>query len=110
MIRLVRRLELLAAAEDVDVAVIFDGKPHADVRSTEGSGVEVGFAGTGRNAADRVIAARVREHSTPGEVLVVSSDRRLVASVKAAGGRSTGAGGFISSRLPRDDGQIASPP
>lgn len=84
----------------IAVEVVFDGRPHATVAEagTE-AGVAVAFAGSGANAADREIAAMVREDERPDGVLVVSSDRRLRAAVKAAGGHSTGAGGFVSRRL-----------
>lgn len=101
MAALVGRLARLAEQRPaLRVGVVFDGRPHAAVEAAaEGTGVEVGFAGPGADAADRLIAAMVREDSAPGAALVVSSDRRLVAAVKAAGGRSTGAGGFVRETL-----------
>lgn len=82
------------------VEVVFDGRPHAAVEAAAAeAGVAAEFAGGGADAADRRIAALVRDDPEPSSVLVVSSDRRLVAAVKAAGGRSIGAGGFVR-RLP----------
>ena len=76
------------------VEVVFDGRPHQAVLDAA-EAVDVSFAGAGANAADREIAARVRAAEAPQTVLVVSSDRRLIAAVKAAGGASRGAGSFL---------------
>lgn len=94
MARLVRRLGVLAEREQVPVMVVFDGRPEQAVERAAAEGVEVAFAPGGPDAADKVIAARVRESQQPEELLVVSSDRRLAAAVKAWGGRCVGAGGF----------------
>lgn len=101
MAGLVGRLATLAREEPgLRIEVVFDGRPHAGVLvAAEGAPVEVGFAGAGRDAADREIASRVRGADDPGSILVVSSDRRLAAAVKAAGGRSVGAGQFARERL-----------
>lgn len=100
MERLVSRLGALAEGHAIEVAVVFDGRPHGRVEAAgERAGVGVGFASGGANAADREIAARVRADADPAAVLVVSSDRRLAAAVKAAGGRTVGAGGFVRRRL-----------
>jgi predicted RNA-binding protein with PIN domain len=98
--RLVARLAALAAEEPgLAVEVVFDGRPHDGVLEQASASVEIAFAGAGANAADREIAARVRAAKHPAQVLVVSSDRRLAASVKAAGGVCVGAGGFVRQRL-----------
>lgn len=100
MERLVVSLGRLAQEHPaIEWEVCFDGRPHEGVLAAAGTaGVAAGFAGGGRDAADRLIAARVRELAAaqPGRaVLVVSSDRRLAAAVKAAGGRCVGSGGFL---------------
>lgn len=101
MARLVDRLAGLAEREPgLRIEVVFDGGPHERVLSSAPSSVEVAFAGGGADAADREIARRVRAAVRAGAVLVVSSDRRLAASVKAAGGASVGAGAFLRERLP----------
>ena len=111
MERLVGELAELAARLGSGVAVeaCFDGRPHERVVAAGGAGVAVSFAGGGADAADRVIAARVRElRDARGpedgpRVLVVSSDKRLGAAVKAAGGATVGAGAFVRAELgPRD--------
>jgi predicted RNA-binding protein with PIN domain len=99
MRRLVLRLNELATREGTPVLVVFDGRPHKGVAAAAGPGVEVEFAPGGPDAADRVIAARVRSHPDPAGLLVASSDRRLRNAVKAAGGRSIGAGELIRTRL-----------
>lgn len=100
MERLVRRLGALADQRGIEVEVVFDGRPHARVEDAGAdSGVSVGFASGGANAADREIAARVRADADPAAVLVISSDRRLAAAVKAAGGRSAGSGRFVRRQL-----------
>ncbi len=95
MVRLLGRLQPLAGPPPaLTVEVVFDGRPHQAVLDAA-EAVDVSFAGAGANAADREIAARVRAAETPRGVLVVSSDRRLIAAVKAAGGASQGAGSFL---------------
>ncbi len=102
MERLVGDLCALAARLGGETAleVCFDGRPHERVAAAGGTVVEVTFAGPGRNAADRMIAARARELGPGGHrVLVVTSDKRLLAAVKAAGASSTGSGGFVREHL-----------
>ena len=94
MRRLLVALDDLACGQDLPVEVCFDGSPHAAVAAAATDRVSVSFAPGGPNAADREIAARVRADEEPARLLVVTSDRRLQASIKAAGGRSTGSGGF----------------
>jgi predicted RNA-binding protein with PIN domain len=94
MAALTRRLDALAAAEGIDVTVIFDGRPHRRVEAAAEM-VEVGFAPGGPDAADREIVARLRADDDPGAIVVVTSDRRLRNSVKAAGAASIGAGELL---------------
>ncbi len=101
MERLVGDLCALAARLGGETAleVCFDGRPHERVAAAGGGDVAVTFAGPGRNAADRMIAARARELGPGHSVLVVTSDKRLLAAVKAAGASSTGSGGFVREHL-----------
>lgn len=86
----------------LEIEVCFDGRRHERVGiAAAKAGIGVSFAGPGPDAADRMIAARVRERSAEARVLVASSDRRLAAAVKAAGGSSVGAGGFVRRHLGR---------
>ena len=94
MVRLTRRLDALAAAEDIEVTVVFDGREHARVLNA-GEVVSVGFAPGGRDAADREIVRRIRADSDPASIVAVTSDRRLRAAIKAAGATSVGAGELL---------------
>jgi len=93
MERLTRRLGALAAA-GAEVTVIFDGRPHRRVEAAAGA-VAVGFAPGGRDAADREIVARLRADPDPAAIVVVTSDRRLRGSVKAAGAGSISSGELL---------------
>lgn len=97
MERLIEELEAFAAASGDEVAVVFDGRPFA---LDDGGLVEVGFAPGGRNAADHAIADRVRAEPEPHAITVVTSDRELADSVRAAGADVLGSGSFRS-RLDR---------
>ena len=82
------------AAEGVDVAVVFDGRPPAGLEDLDLGGIEVAFAGTGRTADDEIVR-RVGIDPEAGSVTVVTSDRPLADRVRAAGaGEVTGAGRF----------------
>ncbi|HZD65248.1 MAG TPA: NYN domain-containing protein [Acidimicrobiales bacterium] len=79
------------------VAVVFDGHPPG----VPGVGaVEVAGAPGGPDAADDEIARRVAADRHPEELVVVTSDHRLVARVRAAGARVVGATGFRRRLLP----------
>jgi len=87
--RLVERLERFAAAHDVPVTVIFDGRP---IEAGGGERVQVAFASRGgRNAADDDIAKLVVRHPDPGSLTVVTSDRELAARVHDDGAQVVGA-------------------
>lgn len=92
--RLVGRLEALAASEDVEIGVVFDGRRHERVAHAADA-VEVGFAPGGRDAADKEIVRMIRADEHPASIVAVSSDRRLRAAVKAAGASSIPAGDLL---------------
>jgi predicted RNA-binding protein with PIN domain len=94
MAGLARRLDALAVGEDVDLEVVFDGRPHRRVEAAAET-IAVGFAPGGPDAADREIVARLRSDPDPGSIVVVTSDRRLRNSVKAAGASSIPAGDLL---------------
>lgn len=104
--RAMRRLleNLVPVSERWEVTVVFDGKPHARVESASPAAVEVVFAPGGPNAADKEIVRRIRRLEDPGAALVVSSDRRLRASVKAAGAHSIGSLEFRREHLAPEAG------
>ena len=88
MQQLVHELEVL----DDPVTVIFDGRPF-DVQDT--GDIDVRFASrSGRNAADDDIAELVAGAAYPEELTVVTSDRELVARVRAHGVEVMGAKQF----------------
>jgi predicted RNA-binding protein with PIN domain len=91
--RLVQRLESFAAARDVAVTVVFDGRPHD---AGGGMHVAVRFARRGgRDAADDEIAALAARHPEPATLRVVTSDAGLAERVRAAGADVVGAGAFL---------------
>jgi predicted RNA-binding protein with PIN domain len=94
MERLTRRLQDLATSEQIELTVVFDGREHARV-SAAAEGITVGFAPGGPNAADHEIVRLIRADPDPASIVAVSSDRRLRASVKAAGATSVGAGELL---------------
>jgi len=94
MAALTRRLDALAAGEDLELTVVFDGRRHERVAAAA-ERIDVGFAPGGPDAADREIVARLRGDADPGSIVVATSDRRLRNSVKAAGSRSISAGELL---------------
>jgi len=105
MERLVRRLDAFAAREGIEVTVVFDGREHERVASAAES-VVVGFAPGGRDAADREIVRRIRADADPAAMVAATSDRRLRASVKAAGASSVSAGELLR-RIERSEERSA---
>jgi len=94
MERLTRRLDALVEREDLELTVVFDGNEHARV-SRAADRVAVRFAPGGRDAADREIVRMIRADGEPGSITAVTSDRRLRASIKAAGAASVPAGELL---------------
>lgn len=98
MARLAADLGAWASARPGDtVAVVFDGRPR-DVGAP--AHVDVAFAPGGRNAADDEIARRVTADTDPASLTVVTSDRELVARVRAAGAGVEGARAFRARLYP----------
>jgi len=102
MARLAADLDVWAASRPDDaVAVVFDGRPRAiGIAPTPLERVDVGWAPGGRDAADDVIAARVRDDADPGSLTVVTSDRELAARVRARGASVEGARAFRARLYP----------
>jgi predicted RNA-binding protein with PIN domain len=87
--RLVDQLERFAAARDVAVTVVFDGRAHD---AGGGRRVAVRFARrSGRDAADDEVAALVERNPEPESLVVATSDAALADRVRAAGARVVGA-------------------
>jgi predicted RNA-binding protein with PIN domain len=100
MARLTADLDAWASSrsEDDAVAVVFDGRPRE--LGPPPARVEVGFAPGGRDAADDEIARRVLADPDPASLTVVTSDRELVARVRAAGAEVEGARTFRARLYP----------
>lgn len=89
--RLVSAIDAWAQREGESVSVVLDGRPKP---VGEPILVEVTFAGSGRDAADRVIAEAVEAHEEPGALRVVTSDRQLAERVGVAGAAIVSARSF----------------
>jgi predicted RNA-binding protein with PIN domain len=88
---LVDALDALAAGNDPQVAVVFDGRP-IELHPRR---VDVRFAPrSGPNAADHEIVHLVQGDPDPGSLTVVTSDRALAEQVRGLGATVEGAGGF----------------
>jgi predicted RNA-binding protein with PIN domain len=87
-------LERYAAATGEDVRVVFDRQP-PDVAPGAHGGVVVAFASRrGRDAADHDIVQMVAADPDPGDLRVVTSDRRLVEQVRQLGAQVTSSTSF----------------
>jgi predicted RNA-binding protein with PIN domain len=92
MARLVEQLDEYVRATSEPVTVVFDGAPFSLPRPASVGKeryrpeVSVVFADRpGQGAADEEIERRVQDAHDPSALTVVSSDKRLVAAVRAAG-------------------------
>ncbi len=94
MERLTRRINAFAQREGLEIVVVFDGHEHARVQRAAGR-IDVRFAPGGPDAADHEIVRMVRDDDSPESLTTVSSDRRLRASIKAAGAASVPAGELL---------------
>lgn len=92
MARLVGRIELWARTAGEEATVVFERPPEPPVESEL---IEVAHAPESRpDAADDEIVRRVGAADEPGELVVVTSDRRLAGRVKAIGAAVETAGAF----------------
>jgi predicted RNA-binding protein with PIN domain len=83
MVRLVELLERFAEASGEEVTVVFEQPPSPPIDSEL---VEVAHAPRARpNAADEEIVRRLGVDRDPGEIRVVTSDRRLAEQARVAG-------------------------
>jgi predicted RNA-binding protein with PIN domain len=99
--RLIGELDRLAAVTGDEVTVVFDRRP-ADVEPGRHGAAEVAFASRrGRNAADDEIVRMVGADPAPGDLRVVTSDRRL-----AERARDLGASVVPASRFRRRVDQV----
>ena len=85
--RLVSRLQAYAGRTGKRVTVVFDrGMPGGRSENLSRGRVQVVFAPTGRNA-DRVLIERIRRARNPQGLIVVTSDREVVAAAEGRGAR-----------------------
>lgn len=83
MVALVDRLEQWALADQADVTVVFEQPPDPVITSEV---VTVAHApAAAADSADDEIVRLINARAQPGEVVVVTSDRKLAARVAAAG-------------------------
>ena len=85
--KLVIRLRSYCARTSKRVTVVFDhGLPGGHSRELSGGGVEVVFAPTGRTA-DGILCERIRRARDPRGLMVVTSDRQIIAVAQSRGAR-----------------------
>jgi predicted RNA-binding protein with PIN domain len=95
-LRLVERLQRLAAATGDEVAAVLDGRPSAALPEGAHEDVVVLYATRpGRDAADDRIVEVVEGDDEPGTLLVITSDRELARRVHALGAEVGGAGTLL---------------
>jgi len=93
--QLVSRLQAYAGRARKRVTVVFDrGMPGGISRALSAGRVEVVFAPTG-SSADRVLRERIRRTRDPRGLIVVSSDREVIAAAQDRGARVVRAQEFV---------------
>jgi hypothetical protein len=98
--RLVSRLQAYAGRTGKRVVVVFDrGMPGGRSQTLSGGRVEVVFAPTGCNA-DGVLIERIRRARNPRGLVVVTSDREVVAVARRRGARVVRAEAFLGELEP----------
>jgi predicted RNA-binding protein with PIN domain len=94
--QLVWRLQGYAGRTGKQITVVFDrGMPGGRSENLSAGHVEVVFAPTGRKA-DRVLRERIRRSRNPRGLIVVTSDREVIAAAQARGARVVRAEAFAS--------------
>ena len=94
LVRLIDELERWRAHAGVELIAVADGEP-GGVAPGSYYGVEVRFAGPGRDAADREIERVVGARVAEGVCWVATSDRALRDRVRERGAEVEGAGRFL---------------
>jgi uncharacterized protein len=85
--KLTARLRAYCARTGKRVTVVFDrGLPGGRSHELSGGGVEVVFAAAG-GTADGILRARIRRARNPRGLIVVTSDREVIAVARARGAR-----------------------
>ena len=98
--QLVSRLQGYGGRTGKRVTVVFDrGLPGGRSQALSGGRVEVVFAPTGRKA-DRVLMERIRESRNPRGLLVVTSDREVIAVAERRQARVIRSEAFVAELEP----------
>ncbi len=85
--KLAVRLRAYCSRTGKRVTVVFDhGLPGGRSHELSGGGVEAVFAATGRSA-DGILRERIREDRDPRGLIVVTSDREVIATAQTRGAR-----------------------
>jgi hypothetical protein len=83
---LVKRLQHLALADEVDLTVGIDGQPLKDLPEGMQDGLQLLYATRhGPNAADDRILDFIRAHEHPASLSLITSDRKLRESAESIG-------------------------
>jgi predicted RNA-binding protein with PIN domain len=97
--RLLSRLQHAVAYSGLEITLVLDGRPLADLPEGEHGGVAVCYARrAGRDAADDRIVELVDTSGDASTIRVVTSDRDLVDRVTELGATAEGAGTFLGRR------------
>jgi predicted RNA-binding protein with PIN domain len=94
--KLTARLRAYCARTGKRVTVVFDrGLPGGRSHELSGGDVEVVFAATGRTA-DSILRARIRRTRNPRGLIVVTSDREVIATARARGAQVVRSEEFVT--------------
>ena len=93
--QLVSRLQAYAGRTGKRVTVVFDrGLPGGVSRELSGGRIKVVFAPTS-SSADRVLRRRIRNERNPPGLIVVTSDREVIAAAEERGARVVRSEAFV---------------
>jgi predicted RNA-binding protein with PIN domain len=86
-VEVLRRVAAFCRSKGARAVLVFDGAPfRPDLDAQQLGAVSLRFPGQGRDA-DSVIREAVDRHPTPGELVVVTSDRPLYSYARTRGAR-----------------------
>ena len=92
--RMIRKIESVVGALAEKITVVFDGRDDPGGSEDVIAGVQVLYSRNGMTA-DTVIERLVHAHAQPGEILVVTSDRRERETVMASGADTMSCSNFL---------------
>ncbi len=104
--KLVARLRTYCARAGKRATVVFDrGLPGGRSDALSNSRVEVVFAATGRSA-DGILRERIRRARDPRGLMVVTSDREVIAAAQSQGARVVRSEEFAARLEPRQETSV----